>query len=194
MALSAYLGEGDPRSFNSLLYDYNRLELNAYSCKINYLRSVPLSISNIELNLGVAYKGGYYGLTQKYKNRLYEAAEGSRESYLLNAAGIGLGWNLSYGFGEKHKLCIQGQYGLISYAARPDDNYIKQLALDSKPKWGWYMGKEYVSYEVAITYEYWFSSVFGISLALETAYQYYHVDDSYVQRMNCAKIGIERRF
>ncbi|MGL1886371.1 MAG: hypothetical protein OCD76_07640 [Reichenbachiella sp.] len=188
-----FSSEGNPQDYNELLYEYNYNEFQAYSFDLTFLREV-ISRSKMKFLVGGVYQSSLSLQKQYYKNMLYSAAEGYRESYYFSIASIALQLQVNYQPNLKNGFELFVEYGLLSYAARPTDSYVKQLGIEQSPVWKMYWGQDYGSYHLGLAYTRNISETIDISLEALSRYKEYGSHDNYAQIVNSLLLGVTKYF
>jgi hypothetical protein len=189
---SAYQANGQPVHYNSLLYNYNQMHFQYYALEIKYLRQIARVKDKLNFELGLGYQTYGSFTYQRFQSRLYDAGTGYRKSYIYSPAGLNLQLIATYQLNSKNRFQLKGAYGLMSEIARPEDDYVKQLGLNTSPQWRYQTFLNYTSYQLELKYAQQIIPDFGLSVALQS--QYLNVRQEYAQQFCFLLFGIEKQF
>lgn len=174
-------------------YEYNYIEHRDAEFKLEYFREVVKFKNYIQGYIGLENSSYFAEQTQNYSGLFYPA-EGFRKSY--DASIINLSPMISVNFRlKKNSLIIKAGYSLLQYAARPDDDYVKQIGLHNVFHWSLYNPEQYKRIFFSAVYQYEISNGFGIALEYTMLYRTYTSSGNYYKYLrNSWLLGVFKTF
>lgn len=174
-------------------YAYNYIQHRDTELKLEYFREMTKLNNYIVAYIGVENISHITLQKETYKSLLFNNAEEIRKSYDVSA--ISLSPMLLVNFRlKKNNLILKTGCSLLHYAARPDDNFVKQTGLENKIHWNLFWPKEYKSILFSATYQYEISNAFGVMAEYNILYRTYSSFNDYKYLRYSYLLGVGKTF
>jgi hypothetical protein len=178
---------------NNPYYEYNYIKQWTTEFDIECYHKIFQLNKLLRTYIGIANNSYLFLQQELYKSLLYEYIDGYKKSYDLSY--INISPNLLFDFClNKSNLTVKAGYTLISYASRPDDNFIKQAERDHKFLYKLYLPKDYKRASFSLIYQYWFTNKTGVLFEYDVQYISYKSSVKYKFLKNDYLIGLSKSF
>ncbi|WP_207426669.1 hypothetical protein [Pedobacter sp. SYSU D00535] len=183
----------EPVDLTDNYYAYNYIQHRDTELALEYFREIARPGNYLQAYIGIQSSSHLTLQRQDYKSLLYGDSDEFRKSYAISALSFSpaLLINLSL---QKNDLTFKAGHSLLHYAARPDENYVKQTGLDSKMNWKVYGLKEYKNTFFAAVYKYEISRGFGVMAEYAATYRRYSADSEYKYLRFSYLVGVGKTF
>ena len=161
-----------PNNENETYYEYNYLKQWNIESGLEYYRRILLINKYIRVHIGTA--NNTYVVIQKeyFKNMLYDYAQGFRQSYDLSILNLSSNLLIDCNLNKSY-IRIRTGYTLLNVAARPDDNYVKQIGLNDRIHWKTYSLNNYKGFQLSLLYQHQILKNIGVTAEFALVYHSY---------------------
>ena len=182
-----------PVGLRPAYYAYNYVQHFDAEFNLAYYRTSQASEDHIQIAFGAI---NYSGITLQavyYKNNLYDFAQGYRKAYNISLINI---YSVAMITAVYSKIClrIRAGYSLLNLAARPSDNYVKQIGLNDGLHWTVYSVRHFQSFQLSAHYQYNVSNTVGITAEYAMMYRTYKTPVQYQYLRQVYLLGISKSF
>jgi hypothetical protein len=182
-----------PFNLTSNYYAYNYIDLWNMGLGLEYFRKISGINNSVRFFFGVGDHSYISVQQENYKSLLYEYAEGFRRSYDISLISLSPMFLAHFRL-KKNSIMIKTAYSLLHFAARPDDDYVKQIGLKENYHWNLYSLKKYKNVLFSVFYQYRLFKNFGITAECNVFYRSYSSPCEYKYLQKSYLAGIFKSF